>query len=58
VHGRTHTCRLDPGPLASANQWLLYYQDFWNSRLNVLERLLTEEANTASQPAPKKGKTK
>ena len=22
VRGRTHYCRLDPGPLASANEWL------------------------------------
>ena len=22
VRGRTHLCRLDPGPLASAHQWL------------------------------------
>jgi DNA-binding transcriptional ArsR family regulator len=58
VHGRTHYCRLDPGPLASANQWLLFYQDFWNDRLNVLERLLTEETHAPSKPTPKKGKTR
>ena len=25
VRGRTHLCRLDPGPLASAKQWLSFY---------------------------------
>ena len=26
VRGRTHLCRLDPGPLASAKQWLSFYE--------------------------------
>ena len=26
VRGRTHPCRLDPGPLATAHQWLSFYQ--------------------------------
>ena len=43
VRGRTHFCRLDPGPLASAHQWLNFYERFWLDRLNVLERLLREE---------------
>src|SRR6476659_7825471 len=43
VHGRTHLCRLDPGPLASAQQWLSFYQRFWSDRLYVLERLLRIE---------------
>jgi len=42
VRGRTHLCRLEPGPLASANEWLSFYQDFWSGRLDVLERLLKE----------------
>ncbi|TKD48383.1 MAG: helix-turn-helix transcriptional regulator [Mesorhizobium sp.] len=43
VRGRTHLCRLEPGPLASAHQWLGFYERFWTSRLDVLERLLREE---------------
>ena len=43
VRGRTHTCRLNPGPLASAAQWLRYYEAFWTVRLDVLEDLLREE---------------
>mgnify|MGYP000457018666 CR=1 FL=1 len=43
VRGRTHVCRLEPGPLASAHEWLGYYEHFWTSRLDVLERLLREE---------------
>lgn len=53
VRGRTHYCRLDPGPLASAHRWLGFYEQFWNSRLDVLERLLREEdaRNGLSRPS-------
>ena len=44
VRGRTHLCRLDPGPLASAHEWLSFYERFWTDRLNALERLLRQEA--------------
>src|SRR5215470_18255052 len=43
VRGRTHLCRLEPGPLASAHEWLGFYERYWTSRLDVLERLLREE---------------
>jgi DNA-binding transcriptional ArsR family regulator len=43
VRGRTHLCRLDPGPLASAQQWLNFYERFWTDRLDVLEQLLRQE---------------
>ncbi len=43
IRGRTHLCRLEPGPLASAHQWLSFYEHFWTNRLDVLERLLREE---------------
>jgi DNA-binding transcriptional ArsR family regulator len=54
VRGRTHLCRLDPGPLASAHQWLSFYERFWTGRLDVLERLLREEDERQSS-TPKKG---
>lgn len=43
VRGRTHLCRLDPGPLAGAHQWLSFYQNFWNQRLDRLEQLLRQD---------------
>jgi DNA-binding transcriptional ArsR family regulator len=43
IRGRTHLCRLDPGPLASAHEWLGTYERFWTNRLDVLERLLRQE---------------
>ncbi|MEA2862471.1 MAG: hypothetical protein QOC84_427 [Bradyrhizobium sp.] len=55
VRGRTHLCRLDPGPLASAHQWLGFYERFWAGRLDVLERLLRSEDERRSTTTPKKG---
>jgi DNA-binding transcriptional ArsR family regulator len=54
VRGRTHLCRLDPGPLATAHQWLSYYDHFWTGRLDVLERLLRNE-DARRSPTPKTG---
>src|SRR6185295_12904109 len=55
VRGRTHFCRLDPGPLASAHEWLSFYERFWTSRLDALERLLREEVARKSPARKKKG---
>jgi DNA-binding transcriptional ArsR family regulator len=43
VQGRTHLCRLDPGALATAHEWISFYERFWTSRLDVLEGLLRKE---------------
>ena len=43
VRGRTHFCRLEPAPMASAQEWLGFYEQFWTDRLNVLDRLLRED---------------
>ncbi|CAN1722297.1 DNA-binding transcriptional ArsR family regulator [Hyphomicrobium sp. 1Nfss2.1] len=43
VRGRTHLCRLAPGPLASAHEWLCFYERFWTERLDVLDQLLRSE---------------
>ena len=43
VRGRTHVCRLAPGPLATAHEWLRFYERFWTDRLDILERLLRDE---------------
>jgi DNA-binding transcriptional ArsR family regulator len=40
VDGRRHLCRLEPGPLASADAWLRHYERFWTERLDALEALI------------------
>lgn len=53
VRGRTHVCTLEPGPLASAHQWLAFYEIFWTSRLDVLEALLKADDAAKSKPQTK-----
>lgn len=49
IRGRTHHCRLEPGPLANVQQWLSHYEHFWTDRLDTLERLLRQkDASTSS----------
>ncbi len=60
VRGRTHVCRLEPGPLAGAHQWLSFYERFWTGRLDVLEQLLRAEdarksTSSTKTPTPAKG---
>lgn len=56
VQGRTHMCRLEPGPLSSAHEWLGYYERFWSHRLDMLENLLrAEDARKPTTDNKKKG---
>jgi|SRR5271156_3781828 len=40
VIGRRHVCRLEAGPLAAANEWLSFYERYWNERLDALDTLM------------------
>src|SRR3954449_8404034 len=42
VDGRRHVCRLDPAPLASATEWLHFYERFWDERLDDLQALVED----------------
>jgi DNA-binding transcriptional ArsR family regulator len=42
VEGRTHRCRIEPGPLHGIGRWLRHYEKFWTRRLDALERALKE----------------
>src|ERR1700729_2738543 len=57
VRGRAHMCRLDPGPLERAHEWLNFYERFWTPRLDILDRLLREEDEQKSK-TPKPGDEK
>ncbi len=41
VRGREHWLRLRPEPLREATRWLEHYREFWDARLDALERTLT-----------------
>ena len=57
VRGRTHICRLEAGPMASADQWLRHYERFWTGRLDALEQLLRDDDCRKAQ-SRKKGERK
>jgi DNA-binding transcriptional ArsR family regulator len=40
VRGRTHYCRINPKPLAEADEWLRSYERLWEQRLAALDALL------------------
>jgi len=42
VEGRTHRCRIEPGPLMGIGRWLRRYEKFWSNRLDDLESALKE----------------
>lgn len=52
VRGRTHVCRLDPAPLADADEWLRFYERFWTVRLDALESLLRGEHGPSGDQEP------
>ena len=56
VRGRTHICRLEPGPLASASEWLRQYERFWTGRLDALEQLLREDDARRAASRPQKSR--
>jgi DNA-binding transcriptional ArsR family regulator len=49
IEGRSHRCRIEPGPLGKADRWLAYYQRFWSLRLDDLERALARHSRKRSR---------
>lgn len=58
VRGRTHICRLDASPLAEATEWLRFYERFWTTRLDALERALRGDAPKSRTIPPPKGRSR
>ena len=53
VQGRRHICRIQPAPLATANEWLRFYERLWKEQLERLDALLKAEDRSASTPQRK-----
>jgi len=43
IRGRDHYCTLKPGALSKAHAWLSGYEQYWTTRLDALERVLSED---------------
>ena len=43
--GRVHYCRLNAKPLRDAAKWLVFYQKFWDAKLDSLANFLEEGSN-------------
>lgn len=50
VRGRVHYCRIDPQPLARADDWLRGYERLWDMRIERLRELLRHPHNDPSDP--------
>jgi len=50
VRGRIHYCRIDPRPLARADDWLRGYEQLWDTRIERLTELLRHPDNDPSTP--------
>jgi DNA-binding transcriptional ArsR family regulator len=59
VHGREHVCSLDAVPLRDATAWLEHYRQFWEVRLDALERYVARKMKMkmAKKGAPAHGKS-
>lgn len=45
--GREHLCRLEARPLRDATAWLDHYRQFWDVRLDALERYVARKVKGA-----------
>jgi DNA-binding transcriptional ArsR family regulator len=43
VQGRRHLCRIQPAPLAAADEWLHFYRRLWTEQLDRLDSLFQAE---------------
>jgi DNA-binding transcriptional ArsR family regulator len=57
VQGREHVCSLEARPLQDATAWLDYYRQFWEVRLDALERYVARKMRRTKKGATTHGKS-
>jgi DNA-binding transcriptional ArsR family regulator len=55
IEGRLHVCRLEAAPLASADDWLRFYERFWSEQFDALDAILRAEDAEDAATSSKKG---
>jgi DNA-binding transcriptional ArsR family regulator len=48
--GRVHRCQIEAAPMKAAAEWIARYRQFWEERLDALDRYLKE--SEAKNPRP------
>ena len=56
IQGREHLCSLDPRPLREATAWLDHYRQFWDVRLEALERYVAQKLKSATKKGAPHGR--
>ena len=49
IKGRQHYCRIEPRPLREAEEWLEYYRQFWEQRMDALEAYVARKYQSAKR---------
>lgn len=49
IEGRSHVCRIEPAPLAAADEWLRFYEALWTQNLDALDALLKADDAAAGK---------
>jgi DNA-binding transcriptional ArsR family regulator len=52
--GRVVSCTLSAAPMKKASDWLAYYHEFWEKRLDALARFLYHQEETQAWRTPKR----
>src|SRR6267142_2900110 len=52
--GRVVSCTLSAEPMKKASDWLAYYHEFWEKRLDALARVLYHQEETQAWRTPKR----
>lgn len=47
--GRVNYCRLNAKPLQDASKWLVFYQEFWDAKLDSLANFLENDSKKGNQ---------
>ena len=52
VHGRSHVVRLDVRPMHAGLEWLRFYENYWNQRLDALDAALCAADGNPARKGP------
>jgi DNA-binding transcriptional ArsR family regulator len=56
IQGRVHLCSLEPRPLREATEWLDYYRQFWEVRLDAFARYVARKTRDTRKRGGKHGR--